>query len=109
MCMNDNNNGSQSAVNKLIDTLKGIGADAEVLARSVAGAAGEKAQAAADRIKSSLSDAAERAQQASAASKEHTCAAAKKADDMVKTNPWPVVGAAAVLGLVAGALLARRK
>ena len=65
MCMNDNNNGSQSAVNKLIDTLKGIGADAEVLARSVAGAAGEKAQAAADRIKSSLSDAAERAQQAS--------------------------------------------
>jgi ElaB/YqjD/DUF883 family membrane-anchored ribosome-binding protein len=39
---------------------------------------------------------------------EKTKAAARATDDYVHDNPWQAIGAAAVVGLILGALISRR-
>jgi ElaB/YqjD/DUF883 family membrane-anchored ribosome-binding protein len=97
-----------STSQKVMSELRGLAADTEELIEQVADqsshsivAARDKAREAITRARAELSDLA------------HTGAvraraAGDAADHYVHDNPWRIIAGAAILGLIAGALIARR-
>jgi ElaB/YqjD/DUF883 family membrane-anchored ribosome-binding protein len=98
----------QRAKNQLVSDFNALLTDAEELLRSTAASSGEAVHGARSRLEDSLQQFRTRAsdaQTAMAKSLDRTTAATQA---YVHDNPWKIVGAAAVVGLLIGALINRR-
>ena len=101
-----------AAKDRLIDEFHAVVAETEQLLKSVAGASSEKAGALKSSVAQGLADAGERLAKIREDSLEQARAVARTTDGYVRDNPWRAVGiiaaVAAVTGVVAGLLIARR-
>lgn len=93
---------------KLMEDLRVVVADAEELMRATANQTGERIAAARAKAGESLKTAKTRLSEVQASVIEKTKAGAKTTDDYVYANPWKVVGIAAMVGVLVGALISRR-
>jgi ElaB/YqjD/DUF883 family membrane-anchored ribosome-binding protein len=82
--------------------------DAEELIRLTAEQTGERVAAVRDRAKASLARARMELGRVHADAAERAKRAASSVDDYVHANPWKALGVVGVLGMVVGALIARR-
>ena len=98
----------QVNLEKLMEDLRAVVADAEELLKATANQTGERIAAARVKAEESLKAAKARLAEEKAAVMARTKAAAKAADDHVRANPWTAVGIALGVGLVLGILAARR-
>lgn len=107
--MGNNSTSAQGDISKekLMQDLQLVVSDAEELLRATAGQAGEKVNAARERIQDSLDAAKARLSVAQEAMIERTREAARATDDYVHENPWRAVGIGAGIGLVIGMLISR--
>ena len=102
------NTSVNASKDKLVDDLRMVVADAEELLKATANQTGERIAAARARAGESLQIAKARLEDAQAAVVERTRVAAKATDEYVHDNPWQAIGVAATIGLILGALIARR-
>lgn len=93
---------------KLVDDVFVLLHDADVLLMETAGNLGEKASDARARIEQGFRSARERIGQIHEQGIEGVKASAKAADRFVSDHPWSCVGIAAMVGALAGLLIARR-
>ncbi len=96
-----------AARTQLVDDFNKIAADTEALLSAMASVPGEKASALRASVTANLAAARQRMREIQGAAYERTTAAARATDEYVHENPWPMIGAAAVVGFVLG-LLANR-
>lgn len=99
---------SQVSKEKLAQDLKVVITDAEELLRATAHQAGDKVNAAREKIQESLRIAKGKLADAEGLMVEHTKQAARATDEFVHDKPWTAVGIAAGVGLVIGMLIGRR-
>jgi len=102
------NTSVNASKDKLVDDLRMVVADAEELLKATANQTGERIAAARARAGESLQVAKARLEEAQAVVVERTRVAARATDDYVHDNPWQAIGVAATIGLILGALIARR-
>lgn len=93
---------------KLVSDLKVVISDAEELLRATASQAGEKVNAARERIQESMDDAKRRLADLGNVAGDQARIAARATDDFVHENPWKAVGIGAALGVILGMLISRR-
>jgi ElaB/YqjD/DUF883 family membrane-anchored ribosome-binding protein len=93
---------------KLMEELRLMVADAEELLVSTASQTGEGAAAARARIQKSLHAVKGRLVAAESAVIERTREAAKATDEYVHDNPWKAIGISVCAGVIVGMLVARR-
>lgn len=93
---------------KLMEDLSAVVTDAEELLKATANQTGERIAAARARAEESLRVAKVRLADAQEALLEKAKVAAKQADTYVHDNPWKAAGIAAAVGVLIGALIARR-
>jgi ElaB/YqjD/DUF883 family membrane-anchored ribosome-binding protein len=97
---------------KLFQEFTSVISETEQLIKSVAGAGTDKAGAIKANVQQGLADAGERLARIREDASTQAAAAARAADEYVRDNPWRSVGivaaSAALAGLVAGMLIARR-
>ncbi len=96
------------AKNQMASDFSALVADAEELLSSTATYSGESVNAARAKFQDTLDQFRERVSDAQGAATEKWNRAATTTDGYVHGNPWKVVGVAAVVGLVVGALLHRK-
>ena len=101
--MNDMN--VSAARHQLMEDFSKIVTDSETLLRAMASVPGEKASALRASVEANLSAAKDRLRDLQGQAYERTTAAARVADEYVHENPWPMIGAAALVGLVLGVIL----
>ena len=94
---------------KLVSELKGLAADTEQLIEEVADQSGERIAAARDKARAAVSLARARLADLAEAGAARARATGEATDEYVHDNPWRVIAAVAVLGLVAGAMLSGRR
>ena len=82
--------------------------DAEALIKASADQGGEKMTDARAKIHESLEKAKARLREAERTARRHGEDAVHATEDYARSNPWQAMGIAAAVGLVVGALLARR-
>ena len=99
---------SHTDTDRILDELRNVLHDAEELLRATAGQAGEKAAEARARAQASVAAARDRLAGLGEQAADRVRAAGERADQYAHSNPWTVVGLAAVAGLLAGLLLSRR-
>lgn len=92
----------RAARQQLVDDFSKVVADAEGLLKAVRDVPGEKAEAMRASVEARLGAAKERLRTIQDSAIEKTTAAAKAADTYVHDNPWPLIGAAALVGFVMG-------
>lgn len=92
----------RAARQQLVDDFSKVVADAEGLLKAVRDVPGEKAEAMRASVEARLGAAKERLRSIQDNAIEKTTAAAKAADTYVHDNPWPLIGAAALVGFVLG-------
>jgi len=97
--------GETTSKDKLVDDLKNLVADAEVLLKATASQAGEKVAEARQKIEQSLIEGKKALADAEKTLRQKSKECAELADDYVRDNPWSAVGIAAGVGLVLGLLL----
>lgn len=102
------NTSVNASKDKLVEDLRMVVADAEELLKATANQTGERIAAARARAGESLQVAKARLDEAQAVVAERTRVAARATDDYVHDNPWQAIGVAATIGLILGALIARR-
>jgi ElaB/YqjD/DUF883 family membrane-anchored ribosome-binding protein len=95
----------QVTVDKLIEDLQTVVADAEALLKATAHQAGEKVQEARARAEESLSAARERLSEVKDSATERARELVGEGDEYVRNNPWQAVGIAAGVGLLVGLLV----
>jgi ElaB/YqjD/DUF883 family membrane-anchored ribosome-binding protein len=95
----------QVTVDKLLEDLQTVVADAEALLKATAHQAGEKVQEARARAEESLSAARERLSEVKDSATERARELAGEGDEYVRNNPWQAVGIAAGVGLLVGLLV----
>lgn len=99
---------NQLARERVLNDLKTLASDAEDLLRATAGDASDKANEARTRVTAALERAkatyADLQEQGIASAK----AAARKADDAIRSHPYESIGIAFGFGLLLGALLRRK-
>ena|SRR6185503_9092525 len=93
---------------KLIEDLRIVVHDAEVLVKATAAQTGEKIEEARARTEESLRRVKARLGGVEDEALKRARALAGEADDYVRSNPWQVIGAAAGIGLLLGLLISRR-
>ena len=98
----------QVSTGRLLEDLRTVVRDTEELLKATASQTGEKAEEARRRVSAALDGAKVRLQQAQASAAQMSDEALKATEQYVRDNPWQAVGIAAGVGLVLGALLARR-
>jgi len=98
----------QVTTTRLMEDLRTVVRDTEELLRATASQTGEKAEEARRRVSAALDSAKVRLQQAQASAAQMGDEALKATEQYVRDNPWQAIGIAAGVGLVLGALLARR-
>jgi len=99
---------SRSSTDQILDDLRAVVDDAEILMQDTAGRVGEEATAARERAREALSAARERLQSLEEQVLERSRDAAKETDRYVHENPWQAISVAAGIGLLLGLLLGRR-
>ena len=99
---------TDATVQKLMDDLKAVAADAEALLAATASDASERVRNARQRASESLDKARTRLAAIEVELKDRATAAAREVDRYVHENPWPAIAAAAGIGALIGLLLARR-
>ena len=92
----------QAAKQQLLDDFSKVVTDAEGLLKAVRDVPGEKVDALRSSFEARLGSAKERMRAIQDGAVEKTTAAAKAADTYVHENPWPLIGAAALVGFVVG-------
>ncbi|GAB4062695.1 DUF883 family protein [Uliginosibacterium sediminicola] len=97
-----------NTTSSLLDESKDILQETEQLLSEVADATGEEAKALQARIIAGLRDAKARLGEAEEVAVAKAKAAARVTDEYVHANPWKAIGVGAVVGLLVGALIARR-
>jgi ElaB/YqjD/DUF883 family membrane-anchored ribosome-binding protein len=100
---------SNANTNRLCDDVRQVIHDAEELLRVTAGQAGEHISQARHQAEDSLRRAKEQLASMGAAVGASAREAAEKTDGYVRSNPWVAVGAGALVGLLAGLLIGRRR
>lgn len=95
----------QAARQQLLDDFTKVVADAEGLLKAVRDVPGEKVDAMRASVEARLGAAKERLRAIQDSAVEKTSAAAKAADTYAHDNPWPLIGAAALVGFVVGLLV----
>ena len=98
----------QVTTDKLMKDLRAVMVDTEELIKATAGQTGERLEKVRARAEESLRHARTRVQAASHDAQAAAQDAMREVDTQVRQNPWTAVGAAAVIGLVAGILIARK-
>lgn len=93
---------------KLVEDLKIVIADAEVLLRATASQAGEKISAAREKVQDSLDRAKAGLENIEEVVIDTGKQAARATDEYVHDHPWRAVGIATAAGLVIGLLISRR-
>lgn len=92
----------------LVKDIKTVVGDADVLLRGIAGAATDSYAATRAKVESKLGEATTRFDETRTRIAARARGLAGAGETYVKDNPWKVVGATAVAGLVLGYLLRRR-
>lgn len=93
---------------QLIADFKVVVADVEALIRATAAQGGEVLANARTKATESLNTAKEKMAEAQTALSARTRIAADVTEEYVRVHPWEAVGIAAITGLLAGLLIARR-
>jgi ElaB/YqjD/DUF883 family membrane-anchored ribosome-binding protein len=93
---------------KLIDDVKVVLQDADVLLRETAGQVGDKAREARERLSRGVEAAKERLVEIQKNSVEQAKEAAKVTDEYVHDHPWQSVGVAFAVGALIGLVLGRK-
>lgn len=93
---------------KLMDDLSTVVSDAEELLKATASQTGERITEVRAKTQESLRAAKVRLADAQEALVEKAKAAARETDTYVHENPWKAAGIAAAVGVLVGALIARR-
>ena len=93
---------------KLVDDLKVVLHNGDVLLRETAGHIGEKAKDARDRFERGMKAAKDRLTEIQRQSIEQAKVAAKATDEFVHDHPWQSVGIAFGVGALIGLLIGRR-
>lgn len=93
---------------KLVEDLKVVCHDADILLRELAGNVGEKAREARERLERGMKIAKERLGELQKQSVEQAKIAAKATDQFVHDHPWQSVGIAFAVGALVGVLIGRR-
>jgi ElaB/YqjD/DUF883 family membrane-anchored ribosome-binding protein len=93
---------------KLVDDVKEVLRDADVLLRETAGQLGEKAKDARQRLERGIEVAKVRLTDLQKQSIEQTKIAAKATDEFVHEHPWQSVGVAFAIGAFVGVLIGRK-
>jgi ElaB/YqjD/DUF883 family membrane-anchored ribosome-binding protein len=91
---------------QLVEDLQRVVGDGEALLRAMASVPGEKVLAIRSSVEERLVQSKERLRELQGAAVERTTAAARAADEYVHQNPWPLIGAAAVAGVIVGLAIA---
>jgi ElaB/YqjD/DUF883 family membrane-anchored ribosome-binding protein len=99
----------QITVDKLLEDLQAVVADAEALLKATANQAGEKVQEARARAEESLSAARERLSEMKEGATQKARELVEDGDEYVRNNPWQAVGIAAGVGLLVGLLVSMRR
>lgn len=97
-----------ASTQKLMEDLSAVVTDAEELLKATASQTGDRIMAARAKAEESLKVAKMRIADAQDALVDKAKAAAKEADNYVHENPWKAAGIAAAVGVLIGALIARR-
>jgi ElaB/YqjD/DUF883 family membrane-anchored ribosome-binding protein len=95
----------QTAKQQLVDDFSKVVADAEGLLKAVRDMPGEKAEAMRASAEARLGAAKERLRAIQDGAIQKTRETARAADEYVHDNPWPLIGAAALVGFVVGYLV----
>jgi len=98
----------QAAKQQLLDDFGKVVSDAEGLLKAVGNVPGEKVVEMRASVEASLKAAKERLRVIQGAAVEKTTAAARAADTYAHDNPWPLIGAAAVVGFLLGLVVGDR-
>jgi ElaB/YqjD/DUF883 family membrane-anchored ribosome-binding protein len=98
----------QVTVDKLMQDLQTVVADAEALLRATASQAGEKVQEARAKAAESLSAARERLNEMKDGALDQAREIVDTGEEYVRENPWKALGLAAAAGVLIGLLLRRR-
>lgn len=98
----------ESSKQALVNDLKRVVGDADILLNNVAVTTVDEFSAARGKIEASLSQAKTRLIDAGMAVGERARGTVDATDVFVHENPWKVLGIAAVAGVVIGAILSRR-
>jgi ElaB/YqjD/DUF883 family membrane-anchored ribosome-binding protein len=99
---------SAVAREKLEKDLKLVMTETEELLKATAGQAGDRIQSARERVEETIASAKAEGVDLERAAIEGAKAAAKAADSYVHENPWPAIGIAVGVGLIAGWILGRK-
>jgi ElaB/YqjD/DUF883 family membrane-anchored ribosome-binding protein len=91
---------------QLVEDFQRVVSDGEALLRAMASVPGEKVTAIRTSVEERLALSKERLRELQGAAVEKTTAAARAADQYVHQNPWPLIGAAAAVGVVIGLTIA---
>lgn len=94
--------------NKLVKDLRTVVEDADYLLQEVAHSTAEEFAAARTRVGAKLSEARSRLDEARIAVTDKARHTADATHEYMMQNPWKVVGFAAVIGLIIGAIVSRR-
>lgn len=95
----------QDAKQQLLEDFGKVVSDAEALVRAVRSVPGEKVSALRESAEANLEAAKARLRQLQETAVARTTAAARATDQYVHDNPWPLIGAAAAVGLLVGLAL----
>ena len=95
------------AINRTTDEFSSLLADAQDAMTRASSATGERARELHAQVLARLQEAMDRASDLQEHAVERARAAADATDEYVHENPWPVIGAAALVGFLAGVLLKR--
>ena len=93
---------------KLVDDVKVVLHDADILLRETAGQVGEKAREARERLERGMKATRERLTDLQKQGIEQTKLAVKATDQFVHENPWQSIGIAFGVGALLGLLIGRR-
>ncbi len=101
---------TESAISreKLAEEMKSMIKDFEGLLKATAGQADDEIQTARSRVEKAIHSAKEQIIDFEEAAVEKIKEVAKTSDKYVHDNPWPFIGAAAGIGLIAGWLIGRK-
>ena len=91
---------------QLVEDFQRIVSDGEALLRAMASVPGDKASAIKASVEERLALSKERLRELQGAAVERTTAAARVADEYVHQNAWPLIGVAAVAGVIVGLAIA---
>jgi ElaB/YqjD/DUF883 family membrane-anchored ribosome-binding protein len=103
-----NDDTAQVTAGQLYEQLQTLIRDSEELLKATASYADDRLQDVRARAQSSLHSARERLAGARDEALERTRGLLEQGEDYVRDNPWPAIGIAAAVGLLAGVLIARR-